>query len=118
MIREGERQKGSWSLYLIVDGKRLHGDLAISDRAMYFKPKFEVTYRTDLFHHDLVDFDRLDKDTEVIRIGREDIVSIEAKKSLLKKKVIVLLEKEPKEIIIDYGVLSIDKIVQALEELG
>lgn len=117
VIREGERLKDTWKVYFLVKGKRLHGDLAISDRALYFKPKFEVTYRNMFFHDDFVDFDRLDKDTEIIRITKEDIISIEAKKSVLKKKVILLLKKEPREVVIDYGMLSIDKMVQALEDL-
>ena len=47
-------------------------------------------------------------------LPREEIQSIATKKSLLNKR-ITMITKDNNELIIDYGMLSIDPIVKALE---
>jgi hypothetical protein len=110
-LEESEKELGTWTTNVVIpEIGRYLGDLTVTDKKVIFLSKFDTSLNA------LVDkalFRSIDQENYMV-LPREEIQSIATKKSLLKKQ-ITLMTKDSNELIIDYGMLSIDPIVKALE---
>ncbi len=106
-----EKELGTWTTNLIIpDAGRYLGDLTITDKRIIYLSKFDTSLNA-IF--DKAFFRVIDEEQYLV-IPREKIQNIKAKKSMLNKKVILGTD-DNRELIIDYGMLSIDSIMKALE---
>ncbi len=110
-LEESEVELGTWTTNLIIpDVGRYVGDLTITDQRVIFLSKFDTSLGAII---DKIAFETVDEEQYMI-IPRSIIQKVTPKKGMLNKRVILMTEGDD-EFIIDYGMLSIDKIVNALE---
>jgi hypothetical protein len=110
-LEASEKELGTWTTNLVIpEIGRYLGDLTVTDKNVIFLSKFDTSLNAIM---DKALFRSIDQESYMV-LPREEIQSITTKKSLLNKRV-KLMTKDNKELTIDYGMLSIDPIVKALE---
>lgn len=107
-----EKELGTWTTnFMITDIGRYLGDLTVTDKRVIYRSKFDTSVNAIL---DQTFFKTIDEEQFLV-IPREKIQSITPKKSMLNKR-ITLVTDDDNEFVIDYGMLSIDSILKALEK--
>ncbi len=110
-LEASEKDLGTWTTNVVIpEIGRYLGDLTVTDKNVIFLSKFDTSLNAIM---DKALFRSIDQESYMV-LPREEIQRITAKKSLLNKR-ITLMTKDNNELIIDYGMLSIDPIVKALE---
>jgi hypothetical protein len=110
-LEPSEHELGTWTTnFIIPDVGRFLGDLTVTDKNVIFLGKFDMSLSAII---DKALFRTIDQDNFMI-IPRNIIQSFSAKKSILNKR-ITLMTTDNNEFIIDYGMMSVDPIVKALE---
>lgn len=108
---DGERVLGEWTMnYLPPTGGRYTGKLTVSDRRMCFAATFDTSLRGTLAQLVLVTGAE-----GYVEIPKSSITAVEAQRSLLRKRVLVTLDDGSRHTF-DYGALSVDKVVAAIEQ--
>lgn len=111
-LRETESELGTWTTnFIIPDTGSYFGDLTITNKNIIFLSQFDISLSSII---DLAYFEIYGTDQYMI-IPREKIVQITPRKSMLNKR-ITIMTSDNSEFIIDYGVLSIDSILSALNK--
>jgi hypothetical protein len=109
-LEEGEQELGSWTInYLPPGGGRYTGKLLVTDRRLLFDAKFDTSIGGVI--------DQLMNqygDNGILSIPKADISAVKKKSGLLKKQAIVTLT-DGQEHVFDYGALSVDKVIAALQ---
>ncbi|MDW7730048.1 MAG: hypothetical protein SCJ94_08595 [Bacillota bacterium] len=106
-----EKELGTWTTnFVIPDIGRYLGDLTVTDKRIIYLSKFDTSINAILDKALLKTIDG----EQFLVVSREKIKSIIPKKSMLNKR-ITLITDDDNEFIIDYGMLSIDSILKALE---
>ena len=108
-------------------GERYLGNLFVTDKALYYDAQFDmsakgirdqiVTSAVAGVGGALVISDRIMdqwKSKGYMMIDKSDIQSVSAKKSFLKKTVIVELE-DGQSVIFDYGMMSVNKLLKDIQ---
>ncbi len=107
-----EKELGTWTTnFLIPNVGRYLGDLTITDKRVIFLSKFDTSLNSVI---NMAFFETFE-DEEYMILPRENINKIIPKKSMLNKRVTLVTDNN-EEYIIDYGMLSINAIVDALEK--
>lgn len=107
-FESNETQLGKWTLnYKGPDGKVFLGPLIVTNMRLLFNAKYDQWEGLTHVHG-------LNYTHGYIIIPKEMIAEVRTEKSFLKKKVIVRLNNG-QEHIFDYGMLGIDKIVEAIQ---
>ncbi|UNC91453.1 hypothetical protein [Candidatus Contubernalis alkaliaceticus] len=107
-----ETELGTWTTNIILtDIGRFVGDLTITNKKLIYLSKFDMSLKA-IANKAL--FYGIDQEQYLV-LPRERIKNVKAKKSLINKRVIITLD-DGDEIIIDNGMLSVDKIMKALEK--
>ncbi len=107
----GEKELGTWTTNLIIpDLGRYLGDLTVTDKRIIYLSKFDTSVDAIV---DKALFRAIDQQQFLV-IPRDKIQSITPRKSMLNKR-ITLVTNDDSEFIVDYGMLSIDPIMKALE---
>lgn len=111
-LDEGERSLGTWTImYLPPAGGRHNGILNVTDRRLVYDAKFDVSASGVI---DQALFQQYGSDIYVV-IPRERIARVEAKKSLLAKKVVITLD-DGQQHVFSYGMMSVDKLLSAITQ--
>ena len=111
-LENSEKELGTWTTnFLIPNVGRYVGDLTITDKRVIFLSKFDTSLNSVI---NMAFFETYE-DEDYMILPRENINKVIPKKSLLNKRV-TLLTNNNEEYIIDYGMLSINAIVEALEK--
>ncbi|MFH0895458.1 MAG: hypothetical protein V2A54_13560 [Bacteroidota bacterium] len=106
-LEPGETQLGKWTLnYKGPDGQAFLGPLIVTNTRLLFNAKYDQFESAGMAHG-------LKYTHGHIIIPKELISNVGVEKSFLKKKVIVSLDNGQQHIF-DYGMLGIDKIVEAI----
>lgn len=106
-----EKELGTWTTnFIITEGGRYLGDLTVTDKRIIYLSKFDTSLNAVI---NKAFFKTIDQEQYLV-IPREKIQSIIPKKSMLNKR-ITLVTDDDNEFIVDYGMLSIDPILKALE---
>lgn len=106
----GETSLGTWTImYQPPGGGRYNGVLNVTDKRLLYDAKFDVSAKgiveETLFYKT--------GSEAYVAIPRDRISKVEAKKSMMAKKVIVTLD-DGSEHTFNYGMLGVDKIVEAI----
>jgi len=110
-LEYGEAELGSWTLnYIPPSGGRYTGKLIVSDRRLLFDAKFDTSL-TGTLGELLI----MSGSHRYLSIPKGNIRSVDVKRSMLKKKVIVTLY-DGTEHTFDYGMLSVDKVAAAIQQ--
>ncbi len=110
-LENSEKELGTWTTnFLIPNVGRYLGDLTITDKRIIFLSKFDTSLNSALNMAFLETYE----DEQYMILSRDNINKVIPKKSMLNKRV-TLVTKDNEEYIVDYGVLSINAIVDALE---
>ncbi len=108
---ENEQEKGRWTTNFIPHGGgRYTGQLIVTNQRVVFHAHFDTSLKGVAEELFLI---RSEKEN-FISIPRENIAKIDAKISLLNKRVILNTDNGNKYII-DNGMLPVQKILQALD---
>jgi hypothetical protein len=111
-LDEGERSLGTWTiLYLPPEGGRYNGKLNVTDRRLIYDAKFDISASGVV---DQTLFFTWGSEGYVV-IPKERIQRVEAKKSFTAKKIILTLD-DGQEHVFNYGMMSIDKVVDAINQ--
>ena len=106
-----EQELGTWTTnFIISDIGRYLGDLTITDKRVIYLSKFDTSLNAIL---DKALFKTIDQ-SQYLVIPREKIQSINPKKGMLNKR-ITLVTDDDIEFVIDYGMMSIDGMLKALQ---
>jgi hypothetical protein len=109
-LEQGEQELGSWTMnYLPPGGGRYTGKLLVTDTRLLFDAKFDTSLGGVM--------DQLMNqygDHGILSIPKSDISEVKKKSSFLKKQAIVTLT-DGQEHVFDYGALSVDKVIAALQ---
>lgn len=112
-LDSSEQELGSWTTnFIIPDAGRYLGDLTVTNKNIIFLSKFDTSLEAIL---DKAFFRAIDQEQFIV-IPRDQVQSFTAKKSLLNKR-ITFVTNDNNEFIIDYGMMSVDPIVKALETI-
>ena len=104
-----EQQLGDWTLnYIPPSGGRYLGKLIVTDRRLLFDAKFDTS-----LYGTMKEMVVVGGSYGYVSIPRSSIASVEAKTSLLKKKVIVTVDGAHHTF--DYGMLSVAPIMEAMQ---
>ena len=110
-LEHGEAELGDWTLnYIPPSGGRYTGKLIVSDRRLLFDAKFDTSLTGTLKELLIVSGSH-----GYLSIPKGSIRSVDVKKSMMKKKVIVTLH-DGTEHTFDYGMLSVDKVAAAIQQ--
>lgn len=110
-LESAEQELGTWTVNLIIsDAGRYLGDLTITNQNLIFLGKFDLSLNAIV---DKALFRTIDREQYLV-IPRSTIESFSARKSILNKRVTVITG-DNSEFVIDYGMMSIDPILKALE---
>lgn len=111
-LQNSETELGTWTTnFLIPSMGRYLGDLTITDKRIIFLSKFDTSLDSVI---NMALFETFE-DEQFMIIPRDNITKIIPKKSMLNKRVTLQTENN-EEYIIDYGMLSINAILEALEK--
>jgi len=109
-LQTGENIIDNWAIfYTPPGGKKFNGKLTVTNRRLIYRTLYDAGYNPASYR---VTFDKEDKDI-IYSITKADISRVDVQKSLLAKKVIVTLSDGTKHEF-NYGVMSIDKLVTAI----
>ncbi len=111
-LDEGEQSLGTWTImYLPPEGGRYNGKLNVTDRRLIYDAQFDISASGVV---DEALFFKSGSEGYVV-IPRERIQEVKAKKSFTAKKIILTLD-DGQEHVFSYGMMSIDKIVDAINQ--
>lgn len=112
ILEPGETKIDTWTvIYQSPNGGKFNGKLLITDKKLYYDARFDVSTVGLLGEALFVKSGSED----YLAIPKTRIANIETKKSFLKKRVILTLDNGQIHIF-DYGMLNIDKIVDAIKK--
>lgn len=110
LLQPGEAAIDTWSIfYTASGGKKFNGKLTVTNKRLIYRTLYDAAYNPASYH---VAFDKEDKDI-VFSINKADIARVDVQKNFFAKKVIITLADGTKHEF-DYGVLSVDKLVEAI----
>jgi len=110
-LQPGEVELGRWTLnFLPQGGGRYTGPLTVTNQRIIFKAKFDTSLTGAL--KELIVYKG---DWGTISIPKERIANVEIRSGLLKKKVAIRLDNGAVHIL-DYGLLSVQKIAEAIQK--
>lgn len=112
-LQEGEKKLGSWTInYIAPGGGRYLGQLDVTDRNLYYDGKFDMSF-SGVVQEALF----VKKGSEgYLCIPKSLIKTVDVKKSMLKKQVLVTLE-DGQVHTFDYGAMSVDKLFASIKQL-
>jgi len=109
-LQPGETANDTWTIfYTPPEGKKFNGKLTVTNKRLIYRTLYDAAYNPASYH---VTFDKEDKDV-IYSINKADIAKVDVQKSFLAKKVIVTLSDGSKHEF-NYGVMSVDKLVDAI----
>ena len=112
-LDEGERSLGTWTImYLPPGGGRYNGVLDVTDRRLIYDAKFDIS-ASGIVEEAL--FYKWGSEGYVV-VPKQRIRQVDAKKSLMSKKIVLTLDNG-QEHVFSYGMLNIDKIVDAIKQI-
>lgn len=111
-LEQGEEKLGTWTLnYYPPGGGKYLGKLMVTNKRLLYNARFDTSLKGAL---EEVLFYKFGSEDFIV-LPKERIKNVEVKKSLLSKKVIVTLDNG-KQHTFDYGVLSVDKLAEAVKK--
>jgi hypothetical protein len=111
-LETGEKKIDTWTVFYIdPKGNRYNGKLTVTDKRLLYDAKFEASF-FGMVEEPLI----YKKDSEsYLIIPKNRIMKLETKKSFIKKQIFITLDNGQVHTF-DYGMLNIDKIVEAIEQ--
>jgi hypothetical protein len=110
-LEQGEREMGSWTLnYLPPAGGRYTGKLVVTDRRLLFDARFDTSVTGAL--KELIIFEG---SHGYIAIAKSAIKAVEVRSGMMSKRVVVTLN-DGSQHTFDYGMLSVKKLAEAIEQ--
>ncbi|MEI9954810.1 MAG: hypothetical protein WDM90_00500 [Ferruginibacter sp.] len=110
ILQPGETAIDTWTIFYSPSAeKKFNGKLTVTNKRLIYRTLYDAAYNPASYH---VAFDKEDKDI-VFSINKADIASVDTQKSLLAKKVILTLSDGSRHEF-NYGVMSVDKLVDAI----
>jgi len=110
-MQDGEKKLGSWTInYIAPDGGRYLGQLDVTDKALYFDGKFDMSLKGIVEETLFVKTGA----SGYLYIPKNLIKNIDLKKTFLNKRVMITLENGQVHTF-DYGAMSIDKLAKQIE---
>jgi hypothetical protein len=120
---------GTWTLNCIpFKGTKLLGKLHVTDKSLYFDAQFDsslsglisdvVTSAVAASGHALLVAPEIAnqwKEKGYLQISKEAITKVSSKSSFFKKTATITI-KDDSEVVFDYGMLSVKKLVEAIEQ--
>ena len=117
-LENGESKIGKWTLnFTPEEGVRYTGDFHVTNKNVYFESKFDTSLVNAIGKGlSMAAFNRFNGAAAegLLKIPREEIQTVETKKSFFKKQVILHLQNGV-TLPFNYGMLSVDKIAAALQ---
>lgn len=111
-LEQGEQKIGTWTInYLPPGGGKYTGPLLVTNKRLLYEAKFDTSLKGFLEEAFFYKFGSED----FIVIPKERIKKVEVKKSFLSKKVLLTLDNG-QEHTFDYGMLSVDKLAEAIQQ--
>jgi hypothetical protein len=109
-LGEGEQELGSWTVnYLPPDGGRYTGKLVVTPSRLLMDASFDTSLGGVLRQMVIVEGGH-----GYLEIPKASIAGVEVKSSMLSKRVVLTLQDGSKHTL-DYGMLSVRKIAEAIE---
>jgi len=97
----------SWTvLYIPPIGGKYNGKLTVTNVNLFYEAKFNVSVIWENIFY-------APSSSGLIVLPKKDILTTETQKNFLSKKIILTMKNGEKHII-DYGMLNIDKLVEAI----
>jgi len=110
ILQPGETAIDTWTIFYSPSAeKKFNGKLTVTNKRVIYRTLYDAEYNPASYH---VAFDKEDKDI-VFSIDKADIASVDTQKSFLAKKVIITLTDGSRHEF-NYGVMSVDKLVEAI----
>lgn len=112
-----EKITGNWTTNLAMKGFKASGKLTVTEAAVYFLP---ATILWGSISQDMALFQEQEAGVFICRLTPESILSATAMSKLLSKRIILHVKDQngqEQEVVIDYGMMSIKPIVEALSGL-
>ncbi|MEI9946140.1 MAG: hypothetical protein WDN26_18195 [Chitinophagaceae bacterium] len=110
VLQPGENIIDTWAIfYTPPAGKKFNGKLTVTNRRLIYRTVYDAAYNPASKH---VMFSKEDKDI-MYTISKADIARVDVQKSFLAKKVLITLSDGTRHEF-NYGVLSVDKLVAAI----
>lgn len=109
-LQPGETAIDTWTIFYSPSAeKKFNGKLTVTNKRLIYRTLYDAAYNPASFH---VVFDKEDKDI-VFCINKAEIARVDTQKSFLAKKIILTLSDGSRHEF-NYGVMSVDKIVDAI----
>ena len=110
ILQPGETAIDTWTIFYSPSAeKKFNGKLTVTNKRLIYRTLYDAAYNPASYH---VTFDKEDKDI-VFSINKADIARIDTQKSFLAKKIIITLSDGSRQEF-NYGVMSVDKLVDAI----
>ena len=110
-LKPDERNLGTWTLfYLPPSGGKYNGKLTVTSKRLLYDAMFDASFKGIVSEALFVKWGS----EGYLEIEKQSIEGVEVQKKLLSKKCIVTLKDGSKHTF-DYGALSIDKTVAAIQ---
>lgn len=111
-LESGEIKIDTWTVFYIdPKGNRYNGKLTVTNKRLLYNAKFDVSF-SGMIEEAL--FCKTGSEG-YLTIPKDRITKIETKKSFIKKQIIITIDNGQVHTF-DYGMLNIDKIVEAVEQ--
>lgn len=109
-LQPGETAIDTWAIFYTPPGrKKFNGKLTVTNKRLIYRTLYDAAYNPASYH---VTFYKEDRDI-IYYINKTDIARVNKQKSFLARKVIVTLSDGTAHEF-NYGVLSVDKLVAAI----
>ena len=110
ILQPGEAAIDTWTIFYSPSAdKEFNGKLTVTNKRLIYRTLYDAAYNPASYH---VAFDKEDRDI-VFSINKADITRVDTQKSFLAKKVLLTLSDGSRHEF-NYGVMSVDKIVNAI----
>jgi len=105
-LQDGETEIDTWTLFYVpANGGKFNGKLTVTNKRLLYDAKFDASLIGVLGHRAADGY---------LVISKDDISSVEVKKSFFSKKAIVTLT-DGSQHVFDYGAMNIDKCAEAIQ---
>lgn len=109
-LQPGEIEIDTWTIiYQSPGGDRFNGKLTVTNKRLLYDAKYDVSAKGMMEELMFVKWGS----EGFLEIGKDNIVSVEVEKSFFAKKVLLTLADDSRHVF-NYGMLNIDKLVQAI----
>ena len=112
-LEQGEELIDTWTIiYKPHGGSSYNGKLYVTDKKLVYDAQFDMSVKGLIRES----FTLVIGSYMYVAISKNQIINMEVKSSFFKKQIILTLENDEKHIF-DYGMLSVEKLAEAIGKL-